>query len=137
LIETFFLGFAMLERPGLEMWYNFILLYPLAKVFNKPRTEKFLELDESDESDAGTKITEYEKEYKAFMGLKAFPPYKVEERECGVEVSRNYRWRSFWNHILIGVRHKVLAVLFIDAWIEYIIESTRVKMSGQKIEYLP
>lgn len=90
LIETFFLGFAMLERPGLEMWYNFILLYPLAKVFNKPRTEKFLELDETDESDAGTKITEYEKEYKAFMGVKAFPPYKVEERESGVEVGYDF-----------------------------------------------
>ena len=26
------LVFAMMERPGLDMWYNFILLYPLAKV---------------------------------------------------------------------------------------------------------
>ena len=39
-LETFLLGFAMMERPGLEMWYNFILLYPLAKVINKPYTEK-------------------------------------------------------------------------------------------------
>ena len=30
------LVFAMMERPGLEMWYNFILLYPLAKVANDP-----------------------------------------------------------------------------------------------------
>lgn len=45
LIETVFLGFAMMERPGLEMWYNFILLYPLAKVVSKPGTEKVLEFD--------------------------------------------------------------------------------------------
>jgi hypothetical protein len=25
----------MLERPGLEAWYNFVLLYPLAKVAQK------------------------------------------------------------------------------------------------------
>ena len=28
--------FAMMERPGLEMWYCFILLYPLAKIANDP-----------------------------------------------------------------------------------------------------
>lgn len=78
LIETFFLGFAMLERPGLELWYNFILLYPLAKVFSKPRTEKFLEFDETSD-DKGTAITEFEKEYKAFMEIKDLPPYRVEE----------------------------------------------------------
>ena len=27
--------FAMMERPGLDMWYNFIMLYPLAKVTEK------------------------------------------------------------------------------------------------------
>lgn len=43
LIETILLGFAMIERPGLEMWYNFILLYPMAKVVSKPGTEKALE----------------------------------------------------------------------------------------------
>lgn len=43
LIETILLGFAMMERPGLEMWYNFILLYPLAKVVSKPQTEPVLE----------------------------------------------------------------------------------------------
>ena len=32
LISSFMLFFAMLERPGLEACYNFILLYPLAKV---------------------------------------------------------------------------------------------------------
>ena len=32
LIETVILGFAMMERPGLDLWYNFVLLYPLAKV---------------------------------------------------------------------------------------------------------
>lgn len=35
--------FAMMERPGLEMWYNFILLYPLAKVIGKPGTESVFE----------------------------------------------------------------------------------------------
>lgn len=45
LLETIILGFAMMERPGLEMWYNFILLYPLAKVIGKPGTEKVLEFD--------------------------------------------------------------------------------------------
>ena len=42
-LEIIILGFAMMERPGLEMWYNFILLYPLAKVLNKPKTEHVLE----------------------------------------------------------------------------------------------
>ena len=90
LIEIFFLGFAMMERPGLEMWYNFVLLYPLAKVFSKPRTEKFLEFDEIAETDSGTAITGYEKEYKAFMGIKAFPPYRVEETDSGVEVGYDF-----------------------------------------------
>ena len=89
-IEIFFLGFAMMERPGLEMWYNFVLLYPLAKVFSKPRTEKFLEFDEIAETDSGTAITGYEKEYKAFMGIKAFPPYRVEETDSGVEVGYDF-----------------------------------------------
>ena len=89
-IEIFFLGFAMMERPGLEMWYNFVLLYPLAKVFSKPRTEKFMEFDETAESDSGTAITEFEKEYTAFMGIKAFPPYKVEEKDGGVEVGYDF-----------------------------------------------
>ena len=31
LLEIFILLFAMMERPGLEMWYNFVMLYPLAK----------------------------------------------------------------------------------------------------------
>lgn len=35
LLETILLGFAMMERPGLEMWYNFILLYPLAKIVSE------------------------------------------------------------------------------------------------------
>ena len=90
LIEVFFLGFAMMERPGLEMWYNFILLYPLAKVFSKPRTEKFLEFDKTAEPDKGTAITENEKEYKTFMGIKTFPPYRVEEGSEGVEVGYDY-----------------------------------------------
>ena len=89
-IEIFFLGFAMMERPGLEMWYNFVLLYPLAKVFSKPRTEKFLEFDEIAETDSGTAIIGYEKEYKAFMGIKAFPPYRVEETDSGVEVGYDF-----------------------------------------------
>ena len=45
-IGTIFLFFAMMERPGLEMWYNFILLYPLAKVASKPGTERVLEFSE-------------------------------------------------------------------------------------------
>lgn len=49
LLETILLGFAMMERPGLEMCYNFILLYPLAKVVSKPGTESFLEFDELSE----------------------------------------------------------------------------------------
>ena len=81
LIETFFLGFAMIERPGLELWYNFVLLYPLAKVFNKPRTEKFLEFDEEEVPDKGTQFTEFEKEYKTFMQIKTIPSYRVEEAE--------------------------------------------------------
>ena len=82
LIETIFLGFAMIERPGLEMWYNFILLYPLAKVFSKPRTEKFLEFEDEGAVDKGTQITEFEKEYKAFMQIKTLPPFRVEEAEA-------------------------------------------------------
>ena len=31
-LELILLIFAMIERPGLEMWYNFVMLYPLAKV---------------------------------------------------------------------------------------------------------
>ena len=45
LLETMILGFAMMERPGLELWYNFILAYPLARVVSKPMTEKVLEFD--------------------------------------------------------------------------------------------
>ena len=45
-LETIILFFAMMERPGLEMWYNFVLLYPLAKVISKPGTEPVLEFTE-------------------------------------------------------------------------------------------
>jgi len=38
-LEFIILFFAMMERPGLEMWYNFVMLYPLAKVVSKPGTE--------------------------------------------------------------------------------------------------
>lgn len=41
-LEIIILGFAMIERPGLEMWYNFVLLYPLAKVASKPGTPAVL-----------------------------------------------------------------------------------------------
>ena len=34
-LSLILLGFAMLERPGLEAWYNFVLLYPLAKAAQK------------------------------------------------------------------------------------------------------
>ena len=50
LIGTIMLGFAMMERPGLDMWYNFILLYPLAKVMSKPSTENVLEFAGATES---------------------------------------------------------------------------------------
>ena len=90
LIAVFFLGFAMMERPGLEMWYNFVLLYPLAKVISKPRTEKFLDFDQTVEPDKGTAITENEKEYKTFMGIKTFPPYRVEEGRSKVEVGYDF-----------------------------------------------
>lgn len=40
--------FAMVERPGLEMWFDFIMLYPLAKVVSKPGTERVLEFDSAD-----------------------------------------------------------------------------------------
>ena len=90
LIDIVFLGFAMMERPGLEMWYNFVLLYPLAKVISKPRTEKFLDFDQTVEPDKGTAITENEKEYKTFMGIKTFPPYRVEEGRSKVEVGYDF-----------------------------------------------
>ncbi len=32
LIGSFMLIFAIMERPGLEVWYNFVLLYPLASL---------------------------------------------------------------------------------------------------------
>ncbi len=32
LIGSFMLVFAVMERPGLEVWYNFVLLYPLASI---------------------------------------------------------------------------------------------------------
>lgn len=35
-LTAIILVFAMMERPGLEMWYCFILLYPLAKVADDP-----------------------------------------------------------------------------------------------------
>ena len=36
-LSTIILVFAMMERPGLDMWYNFILLYPLAKIADDPQ----------------------------------------------------------------------------------------------------
>ena len=42
-LEIIILGFAMNERPGLEMWYNFVLLYPLTKVASKPGTKPVLD----------------------------------------------------------------------------------------------
>lgn len=35
-LSVLLLAFAMLERPGLEAWYNFVLLYPLANVIDNP-----------------------------------------------------------------------------------------------------
>ena len=51
LISSFMLLFAMLERPGLEAWYNFILLYPLARVVSKSGTVKVFEFYPSDNTD--------------------------------------------------------------------------------------
>lgn len=42
-LSTVILLFAMMERPGLDLWFNFILLYPLAKVISKPGAENVLE----------------------------------------------------------------------------------------------
>lgn len=58
LIETIFLGFAMMERPGLEMWYNFVLLYPLAKVVNKVGTERVLEFGRKDDRGSDERLSE-------------------------------------------------------------------------------
>ena len=58
LIETVLLGFAMMERPGLEMWYNFVLLYPFAKVVNKAGTESVLEFGEKDDRGSDGNISE-------------------------------------------------------------------------------
>ena len=46
-LSTVILLFAMMERPGLDLWFNFILLYPLAKVTGKPGTDSVLEFTES------------------------------------------------------------------------------------------
>ena len=53
LIGAFILLFAMMERPGLEMWYNFVMLYPLAKVVSKRkrRKESSLEYDAAGEKE--------------------------------------------------------------------------------------
>ena len=37
--------FAMMERPGLEVWYNFVLLYPLAKAGGKAGTHDILDFN--------------------------------------------------------------------------------------------
>ena len=47
-LSAIILVFAMVERPGLEMWFNFIMLYPLAKVTSKPGTERVLEFDDDE-----------------------------------------------------------------------------------------
>lgn len=57
LLETFILLFAMMERPGLEMWYNFVMLYPLAKVVSKAETEA-AESEDCAETVAGAEIPE-------------------------------------------------------------------------------
>lgn len=44
-LSTIILLFAMMERPGLDLWFNFVLLYPLAKVESKPGTERVLEFE--------------------------------------------------------------------------------------------
>lgn len=52
------LGFAMMERPGLDMWYNFILLYPLAAVTSRVQDPPVPAVDkaqaEPEEADAAT-----------------------------------------------------------------------------------
>ena len=57
-LEVIILGFAMIERPGLEMWYNFILLYPLAKVASKPGTEPVFEFSETTSSEEAPDLNE-------------------------------------------------------------------------------
>ena len=58
-LEFIILFFAMMERPGLEMWYNFVMLYPLAKVVSKPGTET-TERDDCEETAAEAEIPEYQ-----------------------------------------------------------------------------
>lgn len=55
-LSALILLFAMMERPGLEMWYNFILLYPLAKVVSKPGTPRILEFFGSDKVVPNNKV---------------------------------------------------------------------------------
>ena len=69
-LEFIILVFAMMERPGLEMWYNFILLYPLAKVVGGPaaaaaqdensadKTEDSIGTDASGSGESGSCTTE-------------------------------------------------------------------------------
>ncbi len=40
LISCFMVVFALMERPGLEVWYNFVLLYPLASFATEQAPEK-------------------------------------------------------------------------------------------------
>lgn len=42
-LEMIILIFAMMERPGLEMWYNFVLLYPLVKDIDDRDIKSFFE----------------------------------------------------------------------------------------------
>ena len=42
-LSVVILLFAMMERPGLEMWYNFVLLYPLVKDIDDRDIKSFFE----------------------------------------------------------------------------------------------
>ena len=49
-LEMIILIFALMERPGLELWYNFVLLYPLAKAACKTAKVQIKEETEVSES---------------------------------------------------------------------------------------
>ena len=50
--------FATMERPGLEAWYNFTLLYPLAMVLSKPATPRVFELLDEPKQEEKSEQTE-------------------------------------------------------------------------------
>lgn len=79
------LVFAMMERPGLDMWYNFILLYPLAKVACKPGTEP--EPAEAAEAAKTAEAIEAVGAVEAVETKEAAPTAEVTETDEAVEIA--------------------------------------------------